>query len=152
MSTRRSVLARFALILILAWPLASAALAHEEGEKSLYQRVGGYDAIAAVTDDFLDRFLHDESLKRFFFGFSTDSLNKVRQHVIDQLCQAMGGPCVYTGRDMVTAHTGIGVSEEDWNATVAHLVASLDKFKVPQKEKDEMLALVSTLKADIVGK
>ncbi|HEX9735567.1 MAG TPA: group 1 truncated hemoglobin [Thermoanaerobaculia bacterium] len=151
MRARRPVLSPFALILALVLPLAAAASAHED-EKTLYQRLGGYDALAAVTDDFLGRFLGDEALKRFFVGFSTDSLNRIRQHVVDQLCQVTGGPCVYTGRDTKTSHAGIGITEADWDATVAHLVATLDKFKVPHKEKDELLALVSTLKADIVEK
>ncbi len=136
--------------LTLGWGVPAAA--HENNPPSLYQRLGGYDAIAAVTDDFIGRLLQDPSLSRFFTGFSTDSKQRIRQHVVDQLCQATGGPCVYKGRDMKTTHTGIGISEAEWTTSVGHLVATLDKFKVPQKEKDELLALVSTLKADIVEK
>ena len=63
-----------------------------------------------------------------------------------------GGPCIYTGRDMKTAHAGLGISEADWNTSVKYLVATLDKFNVPTKEKDEILGAVSTLKKDIVEK
>lgn len=120
--------------------------------KSLYQRLGGYDAIAAVTDDFLGRLAADKQLGRFFPGLSEDSLKRIRQHIVDFLCVATGGPCVYTGRDMKTTHKGIGVTEADWNQAVALLVQTLDKFKVPEAEKKEVLAAMSGLKKDIVEK
>ena len=119
-------------------------------EKSLYQRLGGYDAIAAVVDDFLGRLLGDPQMKRFFNGVSMDSQRRIRQLVVDQLCWATGGPCVYIGRSMKASHAGLGISEADWQSSVTHLIASLGKFKVPQKEKDDVLAAVSGLKADIV--
>ena len=121
-------------------------------QDSLYKRLGGYDAIAAVTDDFIGRLATDPSLGKFFVGLSTDSKQRVRQHVVDFLCLATGGPCVYKGRDMKTSHAGLGITEADWNTGVKHLVASLDKFKVPAKEKDDLLAAASGLKKDIVEK
>ena len=117
---------------------------------SLYKRLGGYDALAAVTDDFIGRLATDKSLQKFFVGHSKDSLVRIRQLVVEQLCAATGGPCVYIGRDMKSAHQGMGISEADWNAAAGHLVATLDKFKVPEKEKAEVLAAISGLKADIV--
>ena len=117
---------------------------------SLYKRLGGYDAIAAVTDDFIGRLLKDATLSRFFAGASDDSKGRIRQHVVDQLCAATGGPCYYIGRDMKTVHKGLGIAEADWTASVGHLIASLDKFKVPQKEKDELLGIAASLKKDIV--
>ena len=72
--------------------------------------------------------------------------------MVDQLCQATGGPCVYIGRDMKTAHKGLGISETDWQETVKLLVATLDKFKVPERERTELVTLVSGPKADIVEK
>jgi len=119
---------------------------------SLYHRLGGYDALAAVTDDFIGRLAGDPQLHRFFTGLSVDSQKKLRQHVVDFLCSATGGPCVYTGRDMKTAHTGLGITEDDWNTSVKHLVATLDKFKVPEKEKNEVLGAISGLKGEIVGR
>ena len=121
-------------------------------QDSLYKRLGGYDAIAAVTDDFIGRLVTDPSLGKFFVGLSTDSKQRVRQHVVDFLCLATGGPCVYKGRDMKTSHAGLGITEADWNTGVKHLVAPLDKFKVPAKEKDDLLAAASGLKKDIVEK
>ena len=121
-------------------------------EPTLYKRLGGYDAIAAVTDDFIGRLAADKQLSRFLVGLSTDSQKKLRQHVVDQLCEATGGPCLYTGRAMKAVHTGLGITEADWQATVRHLVSTLDKFKVPEKEKTEVLAIASSLKGDIVEK
>ncbi len=129
---------------------AVSASANSHTEKSLYQRLGGYDAIAAVTDDFIGRLATDKSLGKFLAGHSQDSLMKIRQLVVDQICAATGGPCVYVGRDMKTAHKGMGISKADWDIAVRHLVASLDKFKVPDKEKGELLAAVGSMEKDIV--
>ena len=122
------------------------------GSKSLYQRLGGYDAIAAVIDEFIKRMGTDPKMARFLGGLSQDSAGRLRQHIVDQVCAAAGGPCVYTGRDMKTSHKGMGISEDDWNAAAGHLVASLDKFTVPEKEKNDLLAIVSSVKGDIVEK
>lgn len=144
----------FAVLLLFSFTVAADN--HSEAKaaaaKSLYQRLGGYDAIAAVTDDFIGRLATDKQLARFFVGHSEDSLKRIRQHVVDQLCMAAGGPCVYTGRDMKTSHKGMGISEAEWNAAAAHLVATLDKFKVGETEKNELLAAVSSFKKDIVEK
>ena len=121
-------------------------------EKSLYERVGGYNALAAVVDDFIGRLVADKQFEKFFIGHSIDSKKKIRQHILDQFCAATGGPCIYTGRDMKTTHGGLGITEADWDAAAKHLAASLDKFKVAEKEKGEILAFVTTLKKDIVEK
>ena len=118
---------------------------------TLYKRLGGYDALAAVTDDFLARLAGDPQLSKFFVGHSTDSLQRIRQLIVDQLCAATGGPCFYIGRSMKTTHAGMGITESDWQITASHLVATLDKFKVPEREKGEVMALVATLKPDIVS-
>ena len=131
---------------------ACASNAVAQAPASLYKRLGGYDAIAAVTDEFIARLASDKQLVRFFGGVSADSQKKLRQHVVDQLCEATGGPCIYTGRTMKTSHTGLGISDSDWDLAVKHLVATLEKFKVPEKEKNELLAIASSLKPDIVEK
>lgn len=94
--------------------------------------------------------LADPQFTKFFVGHGSDSVKRIRQLIVDELCAATGGPCVYIGRDMKTAHAGLGIMGADWDAAVRHLVATLDKFNVPPKEKDDVLALVSTLKKDIV--
>ena len=123
-----------------------------QDKKSLYQRLGGYDAIAAVVDDFIGRLVTDKRFEKFFVGHSEDSQKRIRQHILDQFCAATGGPCIYTGRDMKTTHHGLGITDADWDAAAKHLVASLDKFKVPEKEKGEVLAFVTSLKKDIAEK
>ncbi len=105
-----------------------------------------------MTDDFLGRLSADPAFTRFFAGHSTDSIKRIRQNIVDQLCAMTGGPCVYLGRDMKTSHAGLGVTEKDWDTSVKLLVATLDKFSVPAKEKDEVLGAVGALKKDIVEK
>lgn len=121
-------------------------------KKSLYTRLGGYDAIALVVDDFIHRLATDKRFERFFSGFSEDSQKRLRQHILDQFCAAAGGPCAYTGREMRTVHKGLGITEADWDAAAKHLVAALDKYKVPEAEKNDLLAFVVTQKKDIVEK
>jgi hemoglobin len=136
----------------LALVVLASAVAVSAQQKSLYQRLGGYDALAAVVDDFIGRLAADKDIGRFFVGASTDSKKRIRQLVLDQLCEATGGPCVYIGRSMKVAHAGLGITESDWEKGAKHLTATLDKFKVPAKEKEEVLAAVSSLKKDIVEK
>ena len=143
---------KLATALAFVVALAVAAPAGAQQAATLYKRLGGYDALAAVADDFLGRLSTDTAFARFFGGHSTDSLKKLRQHVVDQLCVTTGGPCIYLGRDTKTTHAGLGITEKDWDISVKHLVATLDKFTVPAKEKDEVLAAVSGLKKDIVEK
>jgi hemoglobin len=147
-----SVLAVGLLAVLLFTGCASAQAPGGQAAPSLYKRLGGYDAIAAVSDDFIGRLAADKQLGRFLVGLSADSQKRLRQNVVDQLCQATGGPCLYIGRPTKTAHAGLGITESDWDLTVKHLIASLDKFKVPEKEKKEFLALASSLKPDIVEK
>ena len=112
-------------------------------DKTLYQRLGGYDAVAAVTD---------EQEKRFFVGFSTDSKMRIRQLIVDLICKSTGGPCVYSGRDMKTAHAGAGITKSDWDRTLQIFGEVLNKFKVPEKEQKELAALLAPLEKDIVDK
>ncbi len=135
---------------MVALVLAALSASAPAQEKSLYQRLGGYDALAAVTDDFIGRLAGDATLAKFFGGLSTNSQQRLRQLIVDQLCSLTGGPCVYIGREMKTAHAGLGITEEDWNRSVQHLVATLDKFKVPEREKREVLGALTQLKSDIV--
>lgn len=130
----------------------SVSMFAQAGKTTLYQRLGGYDALAAVSDDFLDRLGKSKQLSRFVVGLSVDSKKKLRQHLVDFLCNATGGPCLYLGRDMKTVHTGLGITESDWKEGVNALVATLDKFKVPAAEKSDVLGAVGGLKKDIVEK
>lgn len=147
----KTLLTLCALALLTSFA-GAVALGQQAKEKSLYQRLGGYEAIAAVVDEFVGRLVNDPQFARFFVGLSNDSKKRVRQHIVDQFCAAAGGPCLYTGREMKTSHQGLGITEADWNAAAKHLVATLDKFKVPKKEQDDLLAFVSSVKKDIVEK
>ena len=119
-------------------------------DQTLYQRVGGYDAVAAATDDALPRLLHDPQLKAYFDHLSQDSLRKLRQHFVDFLVSAAGGPAYYIGRDMRTTHAGMGITDEQWHAFVTDLGATLEHLNVPERESSEFLALVETTRPEIV--
>ena len=116
----------------------------------LYKRLGGYDALAAVADDFLPRLVKDPQLGKYFVGQGSDSLKRIRQLLVDQLCVATGGPCLYLGRPMRTVHAGLKISDNDWDIAVDRLIETLLQFKVPDKERDDLLTVVAGLKKDIV--
>ncbi len=154
--SRRLLSIALGLLFVSVWALAQAKPAQPAPQAppvpSLYKRLGGYDAIAAVVDEFIGRLAADKQLNPFLVGLSDNSKGHLRQMIVELSCAATGGPCVYTGRDMKTAHKGLGITGSDWDLAVRHLSDSLDKFKVPQKEKDEFLAAISSFKADIVEK
>jgi hemoglobin len=117
---------------------------------SLYQRLGGYDALAAITDEVLRLVMSDKQLSRFFGGVSVNSKRRIRQLVVDQLCAATGGPCVYIGRSMRTAHEGLGINGDGWRIFINHLIDTLDKFKVPKTDQEDLIRITAPLKAEIV--
>jgi hemoglobin len=119
---------------------------------SLYQRLGGYDTLAAFFDDVAPRIFQDPQLAHFFTGRSTDSNLRQRMRLIELLCTETGGPCTYTGRTMKVTHAGMGITEADWNAFHKLLGESLDRLKVKTQEKGDLLAIIGRYKADIVEK
>lgn len=149
---KKKIISISAAFMVSLFAFVSVPGAQAQGGDSLYKRLGGYDAIAAVTDDFIGKLVTDKKLGRFFTGASEDSKKRIRQLVVDQLCAATGGPCIYIGRDMKTSHRGLAITNDDWNIAVKHLVDTLNKFKVPQKEQQELAAALDGLKADIVEK
>ena len=124
----------------------------EQTKATLYARLGGYDAIAAVADDLLPRLMSDPQLGRFWAHRAADSIRREKQLLIDFLCASAGGPLYYTGRDMVTSHNGMGISARDWEIFVGHLNATLDRFQVPEQERREVLGFVESTRAVIVEK
>lgn len=118
-------------------------------EKSLYDRLGGKPAITAVVDDFVGRVAADTRING---KFANANIPRLKTMLVDQICQASGGPCTYTGRDMKSAHAGIGITGEEFDALVDDLVATLNKFKVPEREKNELLGALGPMKKDIVEK
>ena len=119
-------------------------------EVTLYSRLGGYDAIAAVADDLLRRLTTDAQLGRFWQHRGEDGLRREKQLLIDFLCDSAGGPLYYTGRDMASSHRGMRISEGDWTIFLNHVKATLDSFAVPDRERGEVLAFVSSTRNDIV--
>jgi hemoglobin len=123
-------------------------------EKSLYDRLGKKKAISAVVDEFVSRVAADNRINTFFAATAGDParLKKFKGNLVDQICEASGGPCKYKGKDMKTAHMGMGVSGADFDALVGDLVGALDKFKVGQHEKDQLLGALGPMKPQIVEK
>ena len=119
-------------------------------EKTLYERIGGYDAIAAATDELLRRLTSDPEIGVYWRGHSTDSMKRDRQLLIDFLCEAIGGPVIYRGRDMRTSHQGLRITERDWQITIDHIAGTLDHLGVTDTERQEFLDCAASVKDDIV--
>jgi hemoglobin len=141
------------VLLIILSINSTSNFAQEQKEKSLYERLGGVYAIATVVDDFIERLLVNDVLN------SNPAIKEARDRVPKAglkfrvtalVCQVTGGPEVYTGRNMKDAHKHLNITEKEWDAMVADFKKTLDKFKVPQKEQDELFAIVSSTKQDIV--
>lgn len=120
------------------------------GGATLYQRIGGYDEIAAVVDDFLQRMAEDDRLQGYLEPLSDDTMRSFRQDTVDFLCQEMGGPCFYTGRDMDEAHAGTGISAADWERATELMAASLDARGIQGELRDEIGTFLAGLREDIV--
>jgi hemoglobin len=114
---------------------------------SLYDRLGGLEAITAVVDSFVARCAEDDRINR---KFGQTDVPRLKKMLIDQVCEATGGPCTYTGRTMRETHDGMGVTAGEFDALVEDLVATLDDFEVPQAEQDELLALLGPMRSEIV--
>ena len=118
--------------------------------KSLYERLGGYDAIRAVVNNLLPRLQADAVLGRFWQNRGADGIEREKQLLVDFLCAQAGGPMYYTGRDMVLSHRGMKISERDWTAFMSHLNATLDAFNLPQAERADVLAFIQSTRTEIV--
>jgi len=116
-------------------------------ETSLYERLGGKDAITAVVDDFVGNVAADSRING---DFANTDIARLKMLLVEQICAGTGGPCTYTGRDMKTTHAGLDITEADFGALVEDLVKTLDKFNVPEKEKNELLGILGPMQSDIV--
>ena len=139
------------ILVAAAAAVLSTSAAHAQGmtmaKKPLYERLGGMPAINAVVDDFVGNVARDKRINRFF---ANANVPRLKFHLAQQICQATGGPCFYTGRDMKSTHRGMGVSGRHFNALVQDLGRTLNKFKVPGREQKELVAILAPLKKDIV--
>lgn len=136
----------------IAQPSTTEVTIAQSAGKSLYERLGGYNAIAAVIDDAAGYVFSDPLIGRYFIGLSTNSKQRLRQLLVDQFCQATGGPCVYTGRSMRLSHKGIGtgLTNSEFDAFVNGVRRALNDNGVQQRERSEVLAFVNSLRGDIV--
>ena len=133
------------LTVVIASP--STALAQE---RSLYERLGGYDAISAVVDDFAAKLFADPVVGARFFGMSDDSREGFRQKNKNLMCRVTGGPCMIISRPAAVTHGGLGIKASEFDIVANHLVDSLNSFEVPEREHQELMAIVATLRPDIV--
>ncbi|HEY4089102.1 MAG TPA: group 1 truncated hemoglobin [Bryobacteraceae bacterium] len=131
-----------------------AALNAAPTEKSLYDRLGGQPAVQAVASNLVDTILTDARVNKWFThaAASQQNADAYKAKLAEFICQNTGGPCHYTGPDMVHAHMGRGVTSDAFDAVVQDLVTVLDKLKVPTKEKNDLLAVLGPLKSSIVQK
>ncbi|MBX3330240.1 MAG: group 1 truncated hemoglobin [Nitrospira sp.] len=138
-------IATVAVAVAATWTLSSAT--SFAADRSLYERLGGQGAIQAVVTKFISNVGADKRINGYFAKADLKKLNKL---LVEQVCQASGGPCTYSGRDMKTTHKGMKVTTAAFNALVEDLVSALDTFNVPEKEKGELLAVLGPMNKDIV--
>jgi hemoglobin len=149
--SRIQVLAPVVMVTLL--PLTAGAQ-KAAAQKPLYDRLGGKAAITAVVDEFVGRVAADNRINHFFAATASNParLAAFEGNLVDQICQAAGGPCKYTGKDMKAAHQGMGITTADFNALVEDLAGALDKFKVGKAEKDQLLGVLGPMQSAIVDK
>ena len=123
-----------------------------EAEKSLYERLGGYDAVVAVVDNLVPRLAADKQLGRFWAHRGDDGIDREKQLIVDFIANKAGGKLYYTGRDMKQSHVGMRISESDWRIFIKHLEVTLDHFKLAPKERKDVIAFMQSTKKDMVEK
>jgi hemoglobin len=149
-----NILVKLFSMAILTMALGLNACSLEDGtqsttgaSKSLYDRLGGKPAITAVVDEFVANVAADQRINE---RFANTDIPHLKRQLVDQVCAGTGGPCTYTGGDMVTVHKNMAVTDADFDALVEDLVKALDKFKVPEQEKTELLNILGPMRKDIV--
>jgi hemoglobin len=139
------------LLFVMMLGLGACASMRGQAEPSLYKRLGGREGIRGVVDDFVAALVADPRVNARFKDLKPADVERVKTNISDQLCEATGGPCSYLGKDMKTAHKGMRITEAEWNAGVEDLVKALDKRNVSQKDRNELLGLLTPMKNDIVN-
>jgi hemoglobin len=143
--TRTSIMLAAALFATcVSAPLLSVAA---EPKASLYERLGGTGPITAVVGKFVSNVAAD---KRINGWFANADIPNLKRQLVDQVCQASGGPCTYTGKSMKETHKGMKITTAAFNALVEDLVQALDTFNVPEQEKNELLSVLGPMNKDIV--
>ncbi|MEP3244136.1 MAG: group 1 truncated hemoglobin [Sneathiella sp.] len=136
-------------VFLLTAFFVSPATAAEE-TKSLYDRLGGYDAVSAVVDDLMVRLIKDKQLGRFWAHRGADGIAREKQLVKSYIAAKAGGSIVFPGRENKLSHRGMRISEEDWKIFMRHLRATLDRFQLPSKERNDVIAFIESTRKDIV--
>jgi hemoglobin len=146
-----------ALLLGLAVMLANTSSAGAQdqpgggqAQRTLYERLGGYNGISAVVDDFAGRLFTDATVGKYFVGMGTDTRESFKQKNKNLVCNVTGGPCKVISRPAKTVHAGLGITDAEFNIVVGHLSEALDKYKVPSAEHKQLMAIIATLRKDIV--
>jgi hemoglobin len=147
----RASLLGLALMLANTSPAGGQAqTASGQEQRTLYERLGGYDAISKVVNDFEDRLFVDPKVGKYFVGMGTDTRQLFKQKTTNLVCNVTGGPCKVISRSAKTTHAGLGITNAEFDIVVGHLSEALDKYKVPAAEHKELLDIVATLRKDIV--
>lgn len=147
---RRRILQTCALAVLVITAVGCTSIetrTSESTKKTLYDRLGGKPAITAVVDQFVANVANDNRINQ---RFATTDIPRLKRLLVEQVCAGTGGLCTYTGRDMKTTHAGMRITSADFDALVEDLLAALDKYKVPEREKNELLAILGPMKGDIV--
>jgi len=142
-----------AAVMVVMAGTASQTARGQATQPSLYERLGGAYSIATVVDDFIERLLVNDTLN------ANPAINEARArvpkaglkfYVTAMVCEVSGGPCKYTGRAMKESHQHLNITQAEWDAMVVDFKATLNKFKVPQREQQELITIVGSTKNDIV--
>jgi hemoglobin len=149
---KRSMMSGGLVVVFIVGLVGCATMGDQQASApSLYKRLGGREGIAIVVGDFVGNMAADPRVNARFKDMKGPDVEKLKSNIADQICDAAGGPCSYLGRDMKTTHKGMKITEAEWSATVDNLGKALDKNKVGDKEKSELVGLLAPMKPDIVG-
>src|SRR5262245_57026171 len=147
----RALLLGLAIILAnTSSALGQAQLGGGQTQRTLYERLGGYNGISPVVDDFADSLFADPKIGKYFVGMGTDTRGMFKQKNKNLVCNVTGGPCKVISRPAKTVHAGLGITDAEFDIVVGHLSEALDKYKVPAAEHKELMAIIATLRKDIV--
>jgi len=144
----KNALLAVAMLALVACAGTASKSAAPPAKDAFYRELGGTDGITAVVDVFLRRLNADARINTLF---RTVDHNDLRRLVIEQLCEATGGPCKYTGRSMQEAHSGLNLTNADFDAFVEDLKASMNELKVPQASQKKLIGMLAPMKPQIVG-
>lgn len=119
-------------------------------QKSLYERLGGYEGVVAIVSEFMPRIRNDPQLGRFYRHRGEDGIAREQQLLVDFISSNAGGRMYYRGRDMASAHRSMKINESDWSALLGHCAATMEAVRAGPQECDEVVAFLASFKNEIV--